>query len=147
MQAWTLRNCYLRVNHALEIVLFGLVFWLGLYLLSRDLKNLRLCLIGGGLTAYALSISCEVLSKYSIVASPVLWIAHLCLLLLSFFLTFPTGLLQFLLPGDAASSLSNQFLATQMEHCKVLCVYIVDVTTHPLFWHTRDKLYSGLLST
>lgn len=92
----------------LEIALFGLVFWLGLYLASRDLKNLRLCLIGGGLTAYALSISCGVLNKYNIVASSVLWIAHLCLLLLSFFLAFPTGLLQFLLPGDAASSPSNQ---------------------------------------
>jgi hypothetical protein len=38
-------------------------------------------------------------------------------------------------------------LAAQMEQCKALCVYIIDVATHPLFWYTRDKLRSGLFNT
>jgi len=97
----------------LEMALFGLVFWLGLYLVSRDLKNLRLCLIGGGLTAYALGISCGILNKYTVVAPSILWIAHLSWLLFSFFLAFPTGLLQFFLPGDAPSAPSPSSLALQ----------------------------------
>jgi hypothetical protein len=80
---------------ALEVVLCGLVFWLGLYLIDRDLKNLRLWLIGGGQVAYAVSISCALLSAYNPASSSLLTIAHLAWLLLSFLLLFPTGLQQF----------------------------------------------------
>ncbi len=89
---------------ALEVVLFGLVLWLGLYLIGRDLKNLRLWLIGGGQVAYAVSISCGLLSAYNPASSSLLTIAHLAWLLLSCLLLFPAGLQQFFSSSDAFSS-------------------------------------------
>src|SRR5690242_4556093 len=96
---------------ALEVVLFGLVLWLGLYLIGRDVKNLRLWLIGGGQVAYAVSISCGLLRTYSLASSSsLLAIIHLVWLLLSFLLLFPTGLQQFFASSEAFSSSASRKL-------------------------------------
>jgi len=47
----------------LEIFFFGLAFWLGAYLISRDPKNGRLWLAGLNLLSYALAEGCFVLSN------------------------------------------------------------------------------------
>lgn len=91
----------------LEIAFFGSVLWLGLYLIGRDVKNLRLCLIGVGLAAYAVGIGCGILSKYPVISPSILWIAHLTCLLCSFLLVFLAGLLQLFLTGDALISVSS----------------------------------------
>jgi hypothetical protein len=91
----------------LEIACFGSVLWLGLYLVGRDLKNLRLCLIGGGLATYAISIGSGILSKYPVISPSILWTAHLACLLCSFLLVFPTGLLQLFPTSDTLTSISS----------------------------------------
>src|SRR5690349_19973125 len=90
-----------------ELTLFGMVLLLGLYLIGRDLKNRRLWLIGGGQVAYAVSISCGILSRYNVASSSTLAITHLIWLLLSFFLLFPTGLFQLFSPNDTFTATSS----------------------------------------
>lgn len=43
---------------------YGLIFWLGLYLLGRNRQNRLLALTGTGLLAYALGIACSVTATY-----------------------------------------------------------------------------------
>lgn len=100
-----------------ELTLFGLVLWLGLYLIGRDLKNLHLWLIGGGQVAYAVSISCGILSKYNAASSPLLAITHQIWLLLSFFLLFPTGLFQLFSPNDTFTSSSSHPAFPKLKLC------------------------------
>jgi hypothetical protein len=47
----------------LEILAFGLAWWLGLYLLGRDLANPLLRFAGLGLVAYALGLAADILSQ------------------------------------------------------------------------------------
>lgn len=60
---------------AFEIIIFSLTLWLGLYLISRDLANVRLRLAGLGLVAYALGLSFDFLGIYA--ADPTPTLAHL----------------------------------------------------------------------
>jgi hypothetical protein len=101
----------------LAVALFGLVLWLGLYLISRDLKNRRLGLIGGGQVAYAVSISCGILSKYNVASSSMLTITHLIWLLISFFLLFPTGLFQLFSPNDIFTASSSHPVFRKLRVC------------------------------
>ena len=45
-----------------EIVAFALAWWLGLYLLSRDLTHLSLRFAGLGLMTYALGLAADILA-------------------------------------------------------------------------------------
>src|SRR5438067_137901 len=47
------------------IPIFGVAFWLGLYLINRDLHSPRLRYGGLGLLAYALAWGCTILSSYA----------------------------------------------------------------------------------
>lgn len=49
----------------IEILIYTLVLWLGLYLIQRDLSNPRLRLAGLGLIAYALSLGSGLLVRYA----------------------------------------------------------------------------------
>ena len=50
---------------ALEIITFGLAFWLGLYLISRNARDVRLWLAGIGLVAYAGILASSTISIYT----------------------------------------------------------------------------------
>ena len=43
------------------VLVYGLAFWLGLYLIGRDPRSPRLLLTGFGLVAYALAVACDLL--------------------------------------------------------------------------------------
>ena len=45
------------------VPVYGLAWWLGLYLLGRDLRNTRLALTGAGLIIYALAMVADLLSR------------------------------------------------------------------------------------
>ncbi len=46
-----------------QIIVFGFAWWLGLYLLVRNIRRAALCLAGCGIIAYALGLACTVLSE------------------------------------------------------------------------------------
>jgi hypothetical protein len=50
---------------ALEVLAFGFVWWLGLYLISRDLRNPQLRYAGLGLAAYALGLALDSLASFA----------------------------------------------------------------------------------
>lgn len=54
----------------LQIVVYGLAFWLGLYLIGRDLRSVRLRLAGAGLVSYGLGWGLELLSQYAAKPEP-----------------------------------------------------------------------------
>src|SRR5215208_5870373 len=47
-----------------QIIGFGVSWWLGLYTINRDLRSVRLRLIGTSLVAYALGLCLELLQAY-----------------------------------------------------------------------------------
>ena len=54
----------------LEISIFAFALWLGLYLISRNFKDLRLLLTGSGLVAYGAFIAIDILWRYNLEAAP-----------------------------------------------------------------------------
>ena len=50
----------------LQIGLYGLALWLGLYLIARDVGSLRLWLAGLGLVTYAIGLALDILSQYAL---------------------------------------------------------------------------------
>ena len=50
----------------LQIGLYGLALWLGLYLIARDVSSLRLWLAGLGLVTYAIGLALDILSQYAL---------------------------------------------------------------------------------
>ena len=53
------------------VIVYGLAFWLGLYLIGRDPRSSRLLLTGTGLLAYAFAVACNLLAD---AASPELMV-------------------------------------------------------------------------
>ncbi len=49
----------------LEVFVFGLAFWLGTYLVNRNLRDVRLGLAGWGLTAYAFALALDILAHHA----------------------------------------------------------------------------------
>ncbi|GHO91294.1 hypothetical protein KSF_013420 [Reticulibacter mediterranei] len=128
-----------------ELTLFGLVLWLGLYLIGRDLKNCRLWSIGGGQVAYAVGISCGILSKYNVASSSMLTITHLILLLLSFFLLFPTGLFQLFSLNDTFTTTSSNPAFRKLRLCYLSSLILlppgIGLSLLPLY----EPLHAGIL--
>lgn len=53
----------------LQIGLYGLALWLGLYLIARDIGSLRLWLAGLGLVTYAIGLALDILSLYALTST------------------------------------------------------------------------------
>lgn len=49
----------------IEVLVFGLALWLGLYLLNRNLADTRLQLAGLGLVVYAGVLALDILAPYA----------------------------------------------------------------------------------
>lgn len=86
----------------LQVPIFGLTLWLGLYLIGRDPKNTRLALAGLGLVAYAVGLALEILSDFA--PSPELGaiLARLRWPLFFFPALFWAGALLYVLPENMA---------------------------------------------
>ena len=85
---------------ALAILHFALLFWFGLYLISRDLTSPRLRFAGLGLVSYALGWACTILSPYSPAPALEVILTRAGWTLLALPATFWTGVLITLLPED-----------------------------------------------
>lgn len=87
---------------ALQICLFGLALWLGLYLIARDVGSLRLWLAGLGLVTYAIGLALDILSQYALSGesslSLFIWQRFFVFLPAAFWIT----LLIHLIPGEQA---------------------------------------------
>ncbi|MFD0621140.1 hypothetical protein ACFQZR_27335 [Paenibacillus sp. GCM10027629] len=54
----------------IQLIYFGLMFWFGLYLINRDIRNARLLLTGLGVLVCSLGYGAAVLLSYSAAAQP-----------------------------------------------------------------------------
>ncbi|MEM7112056.1 MAG: hypothetical protein AAF614_06460 [Chloroflexota bacterium] len=86
----------------LELIVYGLALWLGMYLIARDISSTRLWLAGLGLVTYALGLVLDMLSHYA----PQHDLALLFVQWQRFFVFLPAlfwiGLLVYLIPGEVA---------------------------------------------
>jgi hypothetical protein len=82
------------------ILLFAVLFWFGLYLISRDLASSRLRFAGLGLVSYALGWACTILSPYSPTAALEVTLARVGRMLFALPACIWTGVLITLLPED-----------------------------------------------
>jgi len=64
-----------------DILIFSVIFWSGLHLVSRDPRNLRLLLAGLSLVSYALGLGSSILSSYVSAPALAVMIARLCWIL------------------------------------------------------------------
>ena len=82
------------------ILLFALVFWFGLYLISRELTSPRLRFAGLGLVSYALGWACTILSPYTSTPALEVTLARVGWTLFALPASFWTGAIITLLPDD-----------------------------------------------
>ncbi|MCA9997948.1 MAG: hypothetical protein KDE56_19445 [Anaerolineales bacterium] len=87
---------------ALQISLFGLALWLGLYLIARDVGSLRLWLAGLGLVTYAIGLALDILSLYARSGERSLTLLIWQRLFVFFPAAFWISLLAYLIPGEQA---------------------------------------------
>jgi len=85
---------------AFAILHFALLFWFGLYFISRDLTSPRLRFAGLGLVSYTLGWACTILSPYSPTAAIAVILARVGWTLFALPASFWTGVLITLLPED-----------------------------------------------
>jgi len=82
------------------ILLFAVLFWFGLYLISRDLTSPRLRFAGLGLVSSALGWACTILSPYTSTPALEVTLARVGWTLFALPACFWTGVLITLLPED-----------------------------------------------
>src|SRR6266851_6705924 len=82
------------------ILLFALVFWFGLYLISPELTSPRLRFAGLGLVSYALGWACTILSPYTSTPALEVTLARVGWTLFALPACFWTGAIIALLPED-----------------------------------------------
>jgi hypothetical protein len=87
---------------SLEIIIYSLALWLGLYLIARNPGNPRLRWAGLGLIAYSLSLATDLLNAYAPTPALFQTIARLHWPLLFFPALFWLGAISYLLPEESA---------------------------------------------
>jgi hypothetical protein len=116
-----------------DILIFSVIFWSGLHLVSRDPGNLRLLLAGSGVASYALGWGCSILGSY--VSSPTLalMIVHLCSILFIALAPVLVGISIFLLPEDLPSKKTRRILLALL-----LCFAVaLSLLFYPQMWLQR----------
>src|SRR5712692_5426320 len=83
-----------------DILIFSVIFWLGLHLVNRDPRNPRLLLVGSGLVSYALGWGCSILSSYFSTPTIALMVANLCWILFTVPAPLLVGTSVFFLPAE-----------------------------------------------
>lgn len=83
-----------------DILIFSVIFWSGLHLVSRDPHNFRLMLAGCGLVCYALGWGCSLLTFYVSTPARALVIVNICWILFSILAPLLVGTGILLLPRD-----------------------------------------------
>ena len=116
-----------------DILIFSVIFWSGLHLVSRDPRNLRMCLVGSGLVSYALGWGCSILIAYVSTPTIALMIAHICWILF----TAPDPLLVgtgiFLLPEDPSHKKTRRVLLALL----LFFVLVLSLLFFPQMWLQR----------
>ncbi len=116
-----------------DILIFGVIFWSGLYLVSRDPCNLRLRLAGSGLVSYALGWGCNVLSAYVSTPTIALKIAHVCWILFTALAPLLVGTGIFLLPEDLPHKKTRRVLLALL----FFLVLVLSLLFFPQMWLSR----------
>jgi hypothetical protein len=116
-----------------DILIFSVIFWAGLHLVSRDPRNLRLLLAGSGVVSYALGWGCSILSSY--VSSPALalMIVHLCSILFIAPAPVLVGISIFLLPDDLPNKKTRRILLALLLFFAV----VLSLLFFPQLWLQR----------
>jgi hypothetical protein len=116
-----------------DILIFSVIFWSGLHLVSRDPRNLRLLLAGSGLVSYALGLGSSILSSYVSAPALAVMIAHLCWILF----TAPAPLLVgggiFLLQDDLSHKKTRRLLLALL----LFFVLVLSLLFFPQMWLQR----------
>ena len=83
-----------------DVLIFGVICWSGLHLVSRDPRNVRLLLAGSGLVCYALGQGCSILAFYVSSPASALMIANVCSILFTVLAPLLVGISILLFPAE-----------------------------------------------
>src|SRR5713226_6979474 len=117
-----------------DILIFSVIFWSGLHLVSRDLRNLRMRLAGSGLVSYALGWGCFILSAYVSTPTIALTIAHICWILFTAPAPLLVGIGIFLLPEDLPHKKTRRVLLALL----LFFVLVLSLVFFPQMWLQRS---------
>lgn len=128
------------------ILLFAVLFWFGLYLISRDLTSLRLRFTGLGLVSFALGWACTILSPYTPVSALIVALARVGWSLFALPVCFWTGVLLSLLPEDGPfrARLTSIWLYTILP--VTACCLLLSIGTPLVFDGTTGAPQPGFAS-
>ena len=93
-----------------DILIFGVIFWSGLHLVSRDPRNVRLLLAGCGLVCYALGWGCSLLAFYVFTPARALVIANICWILFTVLAPLLLGISFLFLPREVRTKKVRRIL-------------------------------------
>jgi hypothetical protein len=130
----------------IAILLFALLFWFGLYLISRDLTSPRLRFAGLGLISFALGWACTILSSGTPMPALAVTLTRTGWALIVLPACFWTGVLIALLPEDVPfrARLSSIWLYTILP-VTALCVLLI-IGTPLVFTGTTGAPQPGFAS-
>jgi len=125
------------------ILLFAILFWFGLYLISRDLTSPRLRFAGLGLVSSALGWACTILSPYTPTSALAVALARVGWSLFALPVCFWTGVLIALLPEDVPfrARLTSIWLYTILP-VTALCI-LLSIGTPLVFDGTTGAPHPG----
>lgn len=127
----------------LEILTYGLVLWLGLYLIARNPANPRLRYAGLGLVAYALSLASELLISYASTPGLALILNRLHWPMLFLPALFWLGAMVYLVPEET----SIQTRLSRVRDDRLLLIaapfYLLSASTDLIFDFTQDTPQAG----
>lgn len=121
-QALAMFSRYGMRNMVFDILIFNVIFWSGLHLVSRDPRSLRLLLAGCGLVSYALGWGCSILSSYVSTPTSALMIAHICWILFTAPVPLLVGISIFLLPEGLPNKKTHRVLLS------LLLFFVLDLS-------------------
>jgi hypothetical protein len=127
------------------IFIFGIVCWLGLYLINRDLHSPRLRYAGLGLVTYALAWGCTVLSSYAPTPALGLMLTRWSWSFFALSTPFWAGAILFLLPEEVAFRASFVRIWSYAALPIVAFCFLLSVSTPSLFHGTPTTLHPGAL--
>ena len=135
-----------------DVLLFGVICWSGLHLVSRDPRSVRLLLAGCGLVCYALGWGCSILTSYISSPTNTPAIARVFWLLFTIFALLLVGSSIFLLPGEVRTKKLRRLLLLLL----LVSVLGLSLLAFPQMWLQRlwvlrlvglDMLTTGIIFT
>lgn len=116
-----------------DVLIFGVICWSGLHLVSRDPRSPRLLLAGSGMVSYALGWGCSILSSYVSPPALTLMVVRVCWILFTGLAPLLIGMSIFFLPKDVPYTKTRRVLLAFLS----FFILVLSLLFFPQLWPQR----------